>query len=102
MNNNSNTNKNIPEKNKNVHRQNCECACILCTDEGLYSTGVRCVFVQVGYGLGEKLFLCLVVLVLSDLLRPDILSYPSNVPTSANCICAHQYCILFLTLNNNI
>ncbi len=33
---------------------------------------------------------------------PDILSYPSDFPTSAYCACAHQYCILFLTLNNNI
>ncbi len=31
---------------------------------------------------------------------PDILSYPSDFPTSA--YCAHQYCIIFLTLNNNI
>ncbi len=33
---------------------------------------------------------------------PDILSYPSDVPTLAYCACAHQYYILFLTLNNNI
>ncbi len=33
---------------------------------------------------------------------PDILSYPSDFPTSAYCACAHQYCILFLTLNNYI
>ncbi len=33
---------------------------------------------------------------------PDILSYPSDCPTSAYCACAHQYCILSLTLNNNI
>ncbi len=33
---------------------------------------------------------------------PDILSYPSDFPTSAYCASAHQYCILFLTLNNNI
>ncbi len=32
----------------------------------------------------------------------DIVSYPSNFPTSAYCVCAHQYCILFLMLNNNI
>ncbi len=71
MNNNSNKIK-YTEK-KNDHRQNCECACVLCTDEGLmsylqmYSTGgVLCV-VQVGYGLGVKLFLCLAVLVLSAL-----------------------------------
>ncbi len=32
----------------------------------------------------------------------DILSYPSHFPTSAYCACAHQYCILFHTLNNNI
>ncbi len=33
---------------------------------------------------------------------PDILSYPSDFPTSAYCACAHQYFIVFLTLNNNI
>ncbi len=32
MNNNSNKRKNIQ---KNVHRQSCDCACVLCTDEGL-------------------------------------------------------------------
>ncbi len=45
MNNNSNKIK-IYTEQKNVHRQNCECAYVLCTDEGLmsysqiYSTGV--------------------------------------------------------------
>ncbi len=33
---------------------------------------------------------------------PDILSYPSDFSTSAYSACAHQYYILFLTLNNNI
>ncbi len=35
-----NQGKNIQRKiyrKKNVHRQNCECACVLCTDEGLMS-----------------------------------------------------------------
>ncbi len=36
MNKNGNKRKNI-QKKKNVHRQNCECTCVLCTDEGLMS-----------------------------------------------------------------
>ncbi len=52
---------------KSDHRPNCDCACVLCTDEGLRSYLLGCVLcvVQVGYGLGETLFLCLAVLVLS-------------------------------------
>ncbi len=46
MNNNSNKIQIYRKEKKNDHRQNCECACVLCTDEGLmsylqmYSTGV--------------------------------------------------------------
>ncbi len=60
MNNNSNKNterKMSIDRTVNVHVQ-------LFTD--VQYRGVLCV-VQVGYGLGEKLFLCLAVLVLSDL-----------------------------------
>ncbi len=71
MNNNSNFIK-IYRK-KIVHRQNCECACFLCTDEGLmsylqmYSTGVSYGLFRWDMAWGNKLFLCLVVLVLSAL-----------------------------------
>ncbi len=46
MNKNSNKIQIYRKEKKNVHRQNCECACVLCTDQGLmsylqmYSTGV--------------------------------------------------------------
>ncbi len=56
-------------RKKNVHRQNCECACVLCTDEGLmgylqmYSTGVCYVLFRWDMAWGKKLFLCLAVFV---------------------------------------
>ncbi len=47
----------------------CMCPMYRCRFDELFTDvqyrGVLCV-VQVGYGLGEKLFLCLAVLVLSD------------------------------------
>ncbi len=72
MNNNSNKIEKNTEK-ENVHRHNCECACVLCTDEGLMSylqmcsTGVCYVLFRWDTAWGEKLFLCLAVFVLSDL-----------------------------------
>ncbi len=77
MKNNSNKKKKYTER-KNVHRQNCECACVLCTDEGLmsylqmYSTGVCYVLFRWDTAWGKKIFLCLAVFVLCDLLCCDL------------------------------
>ncbi len=72
MNNNSNKIIIYRKEKKNVQRQNCECACVLCTNGlmshlQMYSTWVCYVLFGWDMAWGEKLFFCLVVLVLSDL-----------------------------------